>query len=774
MRLLGGGLVPALSLAVFLGGDVKEGNMRILAEPLTQTWEDTENPDGTEPGTTEETDGLNADETGSDDYEIDMEDMNEDEGDLILDKEATLDEPEASQKSGFYTEDIEIELTLPESMQGKGKILYTTDCSTPLADGSNEKAVEYTEPISVTAVSSSSQYAKPRVIRAIAVDDEGNYSNVATFTYFCGTNMDQEQTLPVISLVTDSDNLYDSETGLFKHTGESGIDWERPAAFSFFSTDGTEQVNMDIGIRLHGGASRDFNLKSFRLYARSDYDEQNYFEYDFFSDSIIPALESNSTRDVITSFKHLILRNGGNEGSSWDTTMMRDAVIQSLMTDTSLDLQAYCPTVVYLNGSFYGIMNLRERYDRYYLASHYNCDKDDVVIYGFWYEGKDIRFTVADGAEEEKDYIEDFYEFVRENDLSEAENYQYVADRLDIENYIDYICVEVFSGNVDWPANNTRVWRYTADAQKAYGLDGKLRFMLYDTDFGLGLYGRSSSEDYLGNALKVGSSEWPNNEDSTLLLRKLLENDEFKAQFESRYMDLLNSNFSYDFVSNRLDEAAEKIKPYFEEHKSKYWSDSLSNNVNTCKNFAHYRGSAAFKEMQNHQGLGDKYTITVGISDVEGLASVDVNSITGIDSESVYVDGDTFTGQYAVNVPVTVTAYALDGYEFVGWEVERSSEEAEAIEAAAITNADGSLQLDGEALAVEEKETLTIVPVFEKLPEETETESVTEAESETVSAEENSEQTAKNGNTATVILCVVAAVSALGLGLLAIFAGKKK
>ena len=116
----------------------------------------------------------------------------------------------------------------------------------------------------------------------------------------------------------------------------------------------------------------------------------------------------------IEKFKRLVLRGGGNESDAWEVTFFRDILTQSLMVGTSLDLQAYQPAVVFLNGEFYGILNIRERMDDRYLAAHYNCSEEDVAIYGFKYNkdsdghvilppaGEDVfRVQMEEGPEEE-------------------------------------------------------------------------------------------------------------------------------------------------------------------------------------------------------------------------------------------------------------------------------------------------------------------------------------------------------------------------------------
>lgn len=664
---------------------------------------------------------------------------------------SSIPQPVFSAESGFYTQEFMLELSLPEETAASDWILYTTDGSTPRTGGDGEQNGQcYESGIPIEMRKSSGQYGSmlPNIVRAVTVTADGECSDVATYTYFCADNLDEDYGISIISLVTDSENLYDKETGLFMNTGQSGIEWERPAVFSYFSADGTQQLNMNIGIRLHGGASRDFKLKSLRLYARDSYDTQKWFSYDFFSGSLLPAVEANSEREALDRFKRLILRNGGNEGQAWDSTMLRDALIQSLMADSMLALQAYEPVVVYLNGQYYGLMNLRERYDRYYLAEHYNCDKDDVAIYSFWYDSDGaMRVYMAEGAYEEQAYYQEFYDFVRDNDMSEEANYQIVCDYLDIENYIDYICLEIFSGNTDWPGNNCRAWRYTGEPKNAYGLDGRIRYMVYDTEFGFGLYGRSASEDYFWNAIMAGGTEWPNPDGATLIFRSLLENDSFRIQFASRYMDLLNANFSQEVCSEKLDMMAAAVSPYFDELRQKYNMDWYDNSLNEVRNFITSRGGYAFAELQKYCGTGEEYTLRIAVEQIEGLECIQVNTLT-INTDNNRIQGGYWSGTYAADIGTAVTAVPAAGYEFVCWNDDETQDAA-------------AIVISG----TEKNEIVTLKPVFRAFPQETEPETAAES-TETLEKEEN-------GNGYRLYIAIAAAAIAVLAAAAVLYAGKK-
>ncbi len=487
--------------------------------------------------------------------------------------------PEFSVEAGFYEIAFDLTLTAPEGTE----VYYTLDGSEPVPGGAS--TFVYTEPVPVELCDGRKGSALPSatVVRAIAVTADGVSSDIQTNSYFVARKMTEWYEVPVISLVTDPEHLYGEETGIVTNYEERGRDWERPVHFEYFLPEGKRELSMNVGIRINGAYSRRFEMKSFRLYAREEYDTQKSFEYDFFSEGLIPAVEKNGERKNIEKFKRLVLRGGGNESDAWEVTFFRDILAQSLMVGTSLDVQAYQPAVVFLNGEFYGILNIRERMDDRYLAAHYNCAKEDVVIYGFDYnkdgdgnvilppEGQDVFEVVAEeGPEEEVSFFEEAYDFVTQNDMSDPAMYAKAQEYFDIENFIDYLCLEMYCGNTDWPHNNCEAWRYIGEPSEEYGLDGKIRWLVFDLDFGFGLYGRSVEEQVIDSMVADQRGEQPYRDVLTCLFRAFLKNEGFKTQFKNRFLELLDTDFKASAVVDRVELLAEIYSPLVAEKYMKY------------------------------------------------------------------------------------------------------------------------------------------------------------------------------------------------------------
>lgn len=503
--------------------------------------------------------------------------------------------PEFSVKAGFYEARFDLVLTAEDGME----IYYTLDGSEPVPGGT--ETYVYVEPIPVEVCESvkGRELLSATVVRAVAVQKDGVCSDVKTHTYFVAPKMLKWYEVPVISLVADPAALYDPETGILVNPEEKGRDWERPAHFEYFLPDGTREISMNVGLRVHGAYSRRYDLKSFRIYARSEYDTKKNIKYDFFSGGYIPAVEKNGEQKNIEKFKRLLLRNGGNEGDAWETTFFRDILAQSLMAGTSLDLQSYQPAVAYLNGEYYGILNIRERSDDQYLASHYNCEKEDVAIFGFHYEkdsegkvilppaGEDVfEVVVEEGPEEAKSFFEEAYDFVTQNDMSDATMYAKAQEYFDIENFIDYLCLEMYSGSTDWPHNNCEAWRYIGEPSEEYGLDGRIRWLVFDMDFAFGLYGHSVEELTIASMVADQRGEQPYRDVLTCLFRAFLKNDGFKQQFKNRFLELLSTNFLPKNVIEKVESLKVIYQPLVTEKYIKYGKrHDFNNNVAIVRDY---------------------------------------------------------------------------------------------------------------------------------------------------------------------------------------------
>ena len=341
--------------------------------------------------------------------------------------------------------------------------------------------------------------------------------------------------------------------------------------------------------------------------------------------------------------------------------MLRDTFVQSLVSDIRLATQASRPVVTFLNGEYWGIYTLQERYDEYYLFNHYGVKPNEAVILrlnGVLYRGN---------PDDEKRYSS-LLSFISKNPLSESQNYRYVQTQIDVDNYIDYLITEIYAGNNDWPHNNIYFWRMKTDQYEPdapYGQDGRWRWMLFDMDWGFGLMG--GVEDYKFNTLELAQNpEW-----SGFLLRSLLENDEFKIAFINRFADWMNTNFLPQRVISILDQTQAILRPEMNEFIQRWDPDTNSlkkweEGVGDMRTFALKRPEAVRQQIIDQFGL--EGTAVVNVSTDPSMGYVQINSIKiNTDTPGIYAPGE-WSGIYFKNTPITIKAIPNEGYKFVAWE----------------------------------------------------------------------------------------------------------
>lgn len=355
--------------------------------------------------------------------------------------------------------------------------------------------------------------------------------------------------LPVLSLATDAEHFFGFERGIYVPgliheqnpdwtwswgTGnyrQDGKDWERPVHVEWFEADGRPMLAQNAGVRIHGSGSAALPHKSLRLYAKEDYGPE------LFSAPVFPG---SNLRD----FKRLIVRTSGQD-LLW--SKIRDCALQRMLRETRLALQDCRPTVVYLNGEYWGLHELRERYDEYYISSHYPVDRKKVVIL----EGDGVLDVGSNGDEL---HYRELVDFVRDHDPAVPEHYAHVLTRMDVEDFIDYQVAQLYFSNNDWPDNNVKLWRHRVsfDASAPPGADGRWRWLLYDLDAALA---GGPMEDSLRRVLTSGDLP----ERSVLLLRRLLRNPEFRERFVSRFLWHIEHTFAPARALAHLDAVAGEV-----------------------------------------------------------------------------------------------------------------------------------------------------------------------------------------------------------------------
>lgn len=501
------------------------------------------------------------------------------------------------------------------------QIYYSTDGSEP-----DQNSTLYTSLIAV---------AQNTCLRARAYAAGMIPSPIATHTYF----INEPQNLPVISLSTNPSNFWDQDSGIyvmgpnaepgFPHFGANfWQDWERPIHIEYFDSAGQPAFKMNAGVKIFGGWSRGNPQKSLALYARGKYGA-NEIAYKLFS----------GEKDI-DSFEAVILRNSGND---WNQSMIRDAFMTHLAGNSGVDYQAYQPVVVYLNGEYWGIHNLREKLNEHFIADNNNTQPDQISILE----------NNGDIVHGENDHYLALLDFLNSHSLTDPANYQQVAAMIDIDNFISYQAVEIYCDNTDWPGNNIKFWRENSPG-------ARWRWIAYDFDFGFGIFNANA---YQNNTLEFATEpngpSWPNPPWSTLLLRKLLENSEFKNKFITRYADLINSVLAGNRVYNLVAKFEQGISAEIGRHLNR-WGGNIStwnSHIQISKQFAALRPSYARAHILGKFGLSGAASLNLNTNDPNGM--IEVNTIA--------VAEFPWAGVYFKQVPVKLTAVPQPGYKFDGW-----------------------------------------------------------------------------------------------------------
>ncbi len=593
----------------------------------------------------------------------------------------TQDQPVIfSLEPGFYSKGEKLYLSAP----GAVEIRYTKDGNEP-SEGGAKKFKDY-----ITMKGNDRDEVTAYTIKACAVYEDGSYSEPVSRTYFVGDNLADRFDCLVVSITVDPDVLYDYETGIFVAgklrddflatkpdkeivpTDPANWNWrgrasERECYVEVYEYDGNCVISQAAGMRIFGGWSRAGDTKNIRLYAREEYDaENNRFRYEFFPD----ALDANGRK--INSYNKLSLRTCANDAGY---LYMRDDMISDLAHSTGIDAKYSRPVAVYLNGEYYCFAWCQQTFSEDLLEHTYAIEQAEWDIlkgceYMIWEDDdNDITQATADWHE--------LYSYAYK-DLTVEENFNYVNERLDIDNFMRYYALNSYLGNGDWPNNNWKIYRYKSGTAEegTYPTDGKWRFMLYDTDFCLGLYGNDFftqhmqwlfNEEHFGlqpNDWVIDVHDDGEKYQRSDLLIALCKREDMREKWLNILCDMAYWHYSEERLIDHIDyyntwRLHELVKAS-EEGKANVWS--VSGELNTVKEYAESRPLTMQTQMKKvFPEYQDVYNVY--LSPTKG-ATIHISSCNIAPDEKY-----TFGGKYFVGCEVTIDCTPAAGYEFVSWDI---------------------------------------------------------------------------------------------------------
>ncbi|MCM1054073.1 MAG: CotH kinase family protein [Bacteroides sp.] len=570
----------------------------------------------------------------------------------------------------FYDETIPVEITCKDS---SAEIYYSLDGSTP--DASSKK---YTEPIIVKAGNTVSA----TTIKAVAISGNET-SELQTKSYVTGKNVFErfDESTYIFVLSTDPYNLYDYYNGVCvegyvrdqwlenEYRGgeipyDAPANWfiggresERDMYVEVYDSRGNQLIDQAAGGRVVGGVSRAVDQKSWRLIARNEYSEGNgKFKYPFF------GAASDSCGELISRYDRITLRNNANDR---EFASIRDEVANQLAKNAGFpDTQDTIPAAVFLNGKYYGFSWLHEAYCSGYLEMMYGGNRDNFRIVGH-------KETELDENDDDSDYYDIQssldYSYVCElakGGLTDDGKFEEFCSLVDIDNLMLYYSIQIYINNEDWPGNNFKAWRYypeeNEELENPY-LDGKWRFLLFDAEYGMGLYGNGYREptlSYLINGGHMGGT--------STFLTALLEREDMKMKLANTVCDLMYGEFSYENALKVIDEKIAlcdtECMYALDNGYTSNWArrETFEESRQQIRDFFKNRPEIMLKDLKNVLGY-EKDMINVALINGEG-GSAYLNSaeISG---------GERASRNYfsACSVPIRADEYI--GYSFLYWDI---------------------------------------------------------------------------------------------------------
>jgi len=506
-------------------------------------------------------------------------------------------------------------------------VYYTTDGSEP--DASSDL---YTAPLN---------FSSPTPLRAISIATGAEASGIVTETYLIGVS----HAYPIMAVTGNPSDFFDEETGIFGNYSE---DIEIIINTEFYETDGTLGFNQRVESELVGVSSAENAQKSMALKAKGSLGSSK-FDYPVFPD------------EELTEYRSLMLRNSGND---WSVTQFRDASVSSLIRDLSdvgdlisppqINYQAYRPAIMYLNGEYWGIYNLRERSDRRYIKQRFDLDEDEIDFIENQDEVKEGDILNWDSLQV----------FLADNNFADEANYAELAERVDVDEFLDLMVYNIFIDKQDWPGNNNRRFRERSP-------EGKWHFLSYDIDFVFGLLTSAgwntgfAGDNSLDRVMNPSDFSHPNPEWSARLFYKLLENENWRNNFINRTADQMNVLFLPTRISNRIDEFLTSFEPEIDQQLA-LWQNLYNQDANAdlMKSFGNERTPVmqqdyidAFSDIDN--------TVEISLStQPAGAGSIEFSTLN-VDEED---DASAWTGTYFTGIDIPVKAVAKPGFIFQYWE----------------------------------------------------------------------------------------------------------
>lgn len=521
--------------------------------------------------------------------------------------------PVFSHAGGFYEEALNVSISCSTPST---RIFYTLDGTEP---GPGD--AEFTG----TAIT----IARSAPLRARAYAEGMPEGRIATATYMIN---ERKPDLPVVFLTVDTTYLYNDTIGIYcvgtngsKLTSHGEVanynqDWTRPAYVEYLDAGKVVQIAQTAGIAIHGNDSRKYDMKAIEVKASKRFGTSR-FDFSLF--------DSKPGR----RFKSFILRSGGQQGLPG--FIIRDAYNQSLVDIIDLDYQAYHYCVLYVNASYWGIRDMREKSSKDYIYSHYNYEKEEFDLID--------RMSASHGNTARVDSLQ---AFVQSQDFSDDSLYSVLAGMIDIDNFLSYLAAEVFVVNTDWPSNNNKLFSHNAE-------QARFRWILQDLDKGLSYSSRNVLQYIKDVALDRLQFS---------LINELLKNDSFKEDYITRMSVFAGSVYREDRMLERLDDIVDDIEaeyPYHVERWDTTWAGYLDKVAADYRKKIPVFRQKAYEDLRLNFDLGEALPLVIATSEPGAAIHFNDYRIPLLPFDGKYFSAKTFSLEASAYANARAFAYWL-------------------------------------------------------------------------------------------------------------------
>jgi hypothetical protein len=526
-------------------------------------------------------------------------------------------EPIVETAGGFYnTDTLTVSIT---NVAQVGQIRYTLDGSDPTLSSNL-----YVQPITISSTA---------VLRARLFMPNYIAGKIITNSYFLNEGFETRQ-LPVLSLSTNPAYFWDTDIGLYVQDFKP--EWEYPVHLEFYEPDGLLGFHHDAGIKVDGENSWQLPQKMLSVYSRKQYSTEDYINYQLFPD--------NPRRQ----FENIILRCSGND---WSNTLFRDGMQQSLtQNNMDLDIQDFRACMVYINGQYLGIHNIRTRGDEEYLQQKFGVNTDSLDII-------ENENTVESG----NNIAYNQMIALLNNGVTDNAQFEQLAQIMDTRNYTDYILNQMFCANTSW-GHNIACWRAQNDT-------ARFRWLLLDFD--RGFYNDNANGVAMDFFTTTNGQDWSNPAWATLFLRKMLENEAYQQYFIQKAADHLYTTYHPRTINKKIDGFAQNIAPEMPNHIARWLGTTSSygnampsynywlNEVQQLRNYATNRNNFLFQDLNSFFALNSTNTLSLDVSHpTHGYIYLRQNKVPEYP----------WSGAYFNNIPIALIAQPKIGYQFSQWE----------------------------------------------------------------------------------------------------------